>query len=596
MYMKLLTLILVIMLLTACNAAVPQTITEIVQIKITTTPVPTQTSTTTPTLTPSPTASPTQTPTALPASIFGNPRSFTRLNPEKAFNAPCGFVDTLDFPLDPPHGNEASGGSDFGTYRQRYEKYHAGEDWGLRNVSNFGQPVYSIGHGQVTYAQPNGWGLDKGVIVIRHVFPNGRYILSFYGHLDPPSVSLKTGDCVERGDKIAEIGRPRTPPHLHFEIRLHLPNSTGHGYWSIDPTLAGWLSPSQTIHDHRVVVSPGVQWTSSYAGGEINFSGTYTETVLIVQNENIAALDSSSGKIQWQQTYGEASVAAVLDPDSRLFYHLDQMGLLSAHDITDPATAIWQTESGALTSAELIAPPTGGVIVTDRRQTTAYSRSGNQLWQLETKTAPSSWTTFQDMTILTIVGERPIWSVKNNEQPQNWEWKINGHLITAGNQTYLYAEEGIYQLDVENQTGIRVFQLPKGRLNLGRFSPLPNGEMILYHVDGDRRLMALNTDGTIHWERSTLNVLPRDVELTIQGGLVYLLSIDKGASGNEVRLFNVDMETGDLTHIFTGGTRLGYSRSTWIKPVKDDLLLINIGGGPLALINPQEALKIIEMQ
>ena len=70
----------------------------------------------------------------------------------------------------------------------------------------------------MTYAQPNGWGADKGAVIVQHTFRDGRRILSFYGHLDPPSVELRTGQCTERGDLVGAIGDPRSPPHLHFEI------------------------------------------------------------------------------------------------------------------------------------------------------------------------------------------------------------------------------------------------------------------------------------------------------------------------------------------------------------------------------------------
>jgi murein DD-endopeptidase MepM/ murein hydrolase activator NlpD len=100
-------------------------------------------------------------------------------------------VDVLDFPLDPPNGADASGGSDFGVFRSRYGKFHSGEDWwGVRGRQSFGEPVYAIGHGLVTYAEPEGWNRDKGVIIVRHIFDDGREVLSFYGHLDPPSVLL----------------------------------------------------------------------------------------------------------------------------------------------------------------------------------------------------------------------------------------------------------------------------------------------------------------------------------------------------------------------------------------------------------------------
>ena len=71
---------------------------------------------------------------------------------------------------------------------------------------------YAIGHGRVVWAHPNGWGTDKGVIIIRHTFADGSAVLSFYGHMDPESVTLRAGECVVRGQHIANIGQPRTPP------------------------------------------------------------------------------------------------------------------------------------------------------------------------------------------------------------------------------------------------------------------------------------------------------------------------------------------------------------------------------------------------
>ena len=104
--------------------------------------------------------------------------------------APCGVVDLLDFPLGAPDGQDASARWPFGRYSERYKGIHAGEDWVYDFGSSLGKPVYTIGHGQVLYAEPWGWGGDKGTIIIRHVFADGSTIMSFYGHLDPPSVVL----------------------------------------------------------------------------------------------------------------------------------------------------------------------------------------------------------------------------------------------------------------------------------------------------------------------------------------------------------------------------------------------------------------------
>ena len=231
------------------------------------TAVPTQTpsNTPTPTITPSPTATPT--PTALPLVVSNSLRSQQTNDPVPNGTAACGFVDLFDFPIDPPNAaNVSRGGGDFGVFRERYDKFHAGEDWGgPNNRPNLGTPVYSIGHGLVTYAQPLGWGRDKGVVIVEHTFADGRTVLSFYGHLDPESVLLTPGTCVQRGQLVGLIGQPRGFPHLHFEVRTQAPYQTLTGYWPEDPRTQGWLWPSQEVWAARVAAVPGVAWARPFA-------------------------------------------------------------------------------------------------------------------------------------------------------------------------------------------------------------------------------------------------------------------------------------------------------------------------------------------
>src|SRR5690606_41430861 len=119
-----------------------------------TTPPPSPTPTLTPTATATPPPSPTPAPTALPLQVIADNQAAQWQPPPAQANAPCGVVDILDFPMNPPDADNISGGQDFGVFRNRYGKFHAGEDWwGTRRGSTFGEPVYSIGHGLVTYAE-----------------------------------------------------------------------------------------------------------------------------------------------------------------------------------------------------------------------------------------------------------------------------------------------------------------------------------------------------------------------------------------------------------------------------------------------------------
>ena len=581
---------LALILFTACSTKSPGQITQTVEFYPSATPRLTLTPSNTPLPTNTPTPTPTPTPTAIDVTILGNPSGFPNSEPIPASGAYCGFVDTLDFPLNPPDGEETSGGMDFGVYRDRYEKYHAGEDWGFRNESNFGKPVYSIGHGFVTYAAPNGWGLDRGVVVIRHIFQNGDTFLSFYGHLDPPSVTLTAGECVARGEKIGEIGRPRTPPHLHFEIRTHLPTSAGTGYWPTDPREAGWLPPSQTISEKRLAVSPGILWTRTFSDGLIKPLGISDENFILAYNQQIQVLDPVNGSLQWHLPITNTIKNAALDASLHQVYLYDLKGSLSANSLTDSVEPIWTVDLKTMSTADLLPIPGGGVIVADRQRAIALDAEGAIRWQIETHAPVLSWTPLEDSLLFTTSDtEKPLWYVNINGAAA-WNWRIGGTLVNQAGRVYLYAEDGLYQLDVDQRTGKRVVPLPRGKPSLGDLVPLPNGGWLLIHIDGhDRRLIKLDSDLSVQWERSIKKLTLGELRLAVQGDSAYLLWSHSTTTGNQVNIYVVDLESANLTHILMAGTRISYSHQNWIYPVDDNLLLVNVGGGPLGMLDPLTA-------
>jgi murein DD-endopeptidase MepM/ murein hydrolase activator NlpD len=84
------------------------------------------------------------------------------------------------------------------------------------DISNrIGAPVYAPGDGLVTNIGRE-WGFGK-ILVISHGFG----ITTRYGHLS--KMSVKIGQKVRRGQKIAEIGSTgrSTGPHLHYEVKVN---------------------------------------------------------------------------------------------------------------------------------------------------------------------------------------------------------------------------------------------------------------------------------------------------------------------------------------------------------------------------------------
>ena len=528
-------------------------------------------------------------------------------------NAPCGLVDILDFPLDPPNGTTASGGNDFGIFRSRFDKFHAGEDWwGVRGRQSFGEPVYSIGHGLVTYAEPEGWGRDKGVIIIRHIFSDGSDVLSFYGHLDPPSVLLQPGNCVERGEQIAQIGRPRSSPHLHFELRTQAPYQTLTGYWPEDPTTVGWLPPSPFIWNQRIRSAPGVLWAMPdslpYAFEAVKKVGIFQqETLITLQSDQLIGINVQDGRQLWQLENAEddeASITAVyqalLDNRFPIVYIANRSGQIAAlsllNDQSNPATRsleqLWEIELDLFGQPDMLPLPNGGLLFFARDRLIALSSEGAILWQTESIPKPTNWLSLPDSLLLSATGSDGYFGTADATGLHIWEninenWRPDQATpIMAGNQIWLYNRDGLYQLNVASQTADLHYSLPRGLTSLGDIIGLPDGGILLAHADtADRRLLAFNADGSLRWERSYEDSITGSVQLIEHNGRVYLTNIDNGTLNNTFSIYAVDLTTAALTQIFIGGARSGNLGETWIITA-EDRLIININGGQMLAFDP----------
>ena len=578
------------------------------------TPTPTlpPTLTSTPTRIPSPTSTPTPTftptPTAIPLTVSGDPRGSILNPPTPQGNAPCGIVDTLDFPINPPDAqNVARGGQDFAVFRNRYDGYHAGEDWWTsRGRSSFGAPVYSIGHGLVTYAQPLGWGRDQGVIIIRHTFSDGDTILSFYGHLDPDSVILRSGSCVTRGVQIGRIGRPSSTPHLHFEIRSHMPYETGGGYWSEDPSLAGWKPPSKFIWSHRIAASPGIVWARQPANEDPEGIGIFNESVLVaVENDRLIGIDVNDGSLLWNHSELDRIDDASLDAKEPIIYTTNQFGRLSAYAFIPPESSseqyndlgeepLWTVDHDVVGFPTLMPLPDGGVVLFVRDQLIAVSAGGRQLWELESITRPYDWAQTDDGLVFATMGrERSLWIIDGSEL-ESWGESLSGNLASNGESAYLYAENGVNKLDTQNRSVELIYELPHGTLSMGDITVLPGGDVLVAHADSyDRRLIYLEPDGSVRWERSYKDRVDGAVDLISLGDRTFVVSNDTEGSLSTISIYEIDLESAELTRIFSGGTRSLAQHVTKTFASGDDLILIDIGGGSLAALDPELAAELV---
>jgi len=572
------------------------------------TPTPAETGRPSPSLTP--TSTPRPTGTAIPVSIRDELYQLLPFPPTPNLGAPCGWVDTLDFPLDPPDGLDvAFGGQDFGVHRPQFRGHHTGEDWWgpAGRGTSFGIPVYAIGHGTVTYAEPNGWGRDKGVIIIQHVFPDGSKVFSFYGHLDPSSVDYYRGECVVRGEQIGRIGDPRQSPHLHFEIRTHSPTIPEPGYWPVDPTLSGWKPPSQFIWEYRMRTSPPVDWLWSPEDDLVKSIGTTNNGSFVLHTEStIMGVNTLDGSLSWSHPLTHRLIAAVVDAQFPIIYTFDSGSELKAYRFKDAPEGgitadsenfienVWTTRLDSSTTPILLPLPSGGVALFSSGRFTGYSADGAILWGEDPFARPYDWVTVDDDLVLTTSGrDGAVWTI-GADGPTAWGIEISGHLGVLNGSIWVYSEQGVFRLTPGLSTIQPIHTLPEGFIRLGDIVALPGIGILLDHTDlSDRRIILLDDDGDILWQRSYTDLLQGQLHLFKLGGQSYLMSLMKTSAADVyafntssvITIYSIDVDNGDLTWIFSGGTRHPDPDDFTLHPIDDQHILINIGGTSLVSLD-----------
>jgi outer membrane protein assembly factor BamB len=441
-----------------------------------------------------------------------------------------------------------------------------------------------------------GWGADKGVVIVEHTFRGGRRLLSFYGHLDPPSVVLRAGQCIERGDQVGAIGDPRTSPHLHFEIRVHLPDTPGPGYWPSDPRRAGWRPPSATIWFERMAALPGVRWAHLHNDGFLLPLGVVDGNALVSAGAGeLLALDMDDGGGIWSQSLPQPAEALLLDAHSRLIYSAAPEGKVEAYSTSalergESEAPLWSLDLGEAGIPSLAPLPGGGLIVSTRSALLGVSLQGEVLWRSAPAQGIVDWV--ESGAAVVMLTRQGMWRI-DREQAVLWPVSVNGQKIIASDEPFIYSEDGLYRLNFERQTAELFFALPRGFPRSGDLAELPGGGLLVVHADpADTRLIAIEEDGSLRWERSVEGLGARTVELLAAGGQVYAaMQLDLGSSTG-IEVFHVQTQDGRLTRVFSGGTRSASSNPADFTVVGDSIL-ISIADVGLLAWEPQLALQTV---
>ncbi len=519
--------------------------------------------------------------------------------------APCGRVDRMDFPMGPPDAIGYDARWSYGRMSRRYGKYHAGEDWLSLSGSSLGLPVYSVGHGRVEYAEPYGWGqTDKGVVILRHVFDDGSTVLSFYGHLEPASIGLEPGACIQRGEPVGRVGKPRGRPHLHFEIRDHMAGQPGPGYWPSDPDLAGWHPPSEYIWQRRLDTLPDLHWRRVLTTTtQVMPLRLPDGAVVLAEGKNLSAIEPVDGSQRWRTELDSLPFDLALDAAGNRIYWSSRLGRVEALALGSPDQApVVEWTASAAQAAHLMPLPQGGLAFHDGRGLTGLSADGKRIWHRDSDRLPRHHVV--DGQRLLFTSEPPRGSQQPAlPSPGAWTFELDpasgrltelstawGRPLVIGELVFLHHASGVYRVDpaMARARGPlaatrQVLDLPVALLEVGSSLVLPEGRGLVISHRGSRSssLVMLDAEGRLLWERDAtrLQALARPAQLLLHGGSL-LASTERG------EVFEIDPASGDAHWIFDPGRLPRLPGQGIVLGAESGPLLMDFRGGELMAWDP----------
>ena len=161
----------------------------------------------------------TRTPDPVTSTPAQNPGEISGINP---------FNPLFQIPIPVGYTQEIDTTYRYGTTQNGTRIPHDGVEF--YNAS--GTPVLAAADGTVFFAGTDDqtkFGQFKNfygnLVILEHKFTGIEYpVFSLYAHLS--AINVDTGDQINLGDKIGEVGASGSAigSHLHFEVRLNLPN------------------------------------------------------------------------------------------------------------------------------------------------------------------------------------------------------------------------------------------------------------------------------------------------------------------------------------------------------------------------------------
>jgi hypothetical protein len=321
----------------------------------------------------------------------------------------------------------------------------------------------------------------------------------------------------------------------------------------------------------------------------------------------LIGINMRDGSLGWSQPTLVAADMAVIDTKRSVIYDSNIFGMTEALHLLDPQDGnaaapsapslvpLWKIKLDATGFATLMPLQDGGVAVSFQQQMFGVSPGGVKLWAVDTVSRVFDWVATDGRLIVSTAGsDGTIWTI-DEAGPRLTEAGIGGHLAATDEHVWAYDEDGIYWLDLESLAAEMLYPLPLGFLRFGDIVALPDGGVLVAHTDVfDRRLIALDAEGTLRWQRSVSDIIRGQQRLMVRDGRAYLVSRHDIHSSSEVAVFAIDLNSAELIRIFRGGTRTRLSGGDpWVFAVGDDSILVNLGGGSIVKLDAGVAIEAV---
>jgi murein DD-endopeptidase MepM/ murein hydrolase activator NlpD len=423
---------------------------------------------------------------------------------ELVWQSQCGVIETPEQIIFPVDTDDFFLIQPFGRPNSRYSgKLHSGDDWIKHQGDSKGEPVYAIADGLVTYAEPTGWGRDRGVVIVQHILLDGTIFLSLYGHLEESeTVTFPTrGTCISQGDVIGLISDPRPAPHLHFEIRTFWPTYPGPGYWDVDPTIKGWENPRQFIENWQAWLHPAHQWHRTLldpAGPVVDNLLREDGVVLMIDDRYLSAY-SEAGRI-WQYRLAdsiEVTGLAALDEQTLLIGSTD--GRIQYWNQYGGYVDQWQTDVEVPMEGPWVAGDM--VVVRGHDNRLRVYRNDQSLLAVydEVGHVQSVAMTADILALLTsqevlLIGSEGRMIERSAKLP-------NSDVIAGQNETlFLRNRDEIWRILADGERELVLDGLTINRTDSAMLVDAA-GNLVLWGVNDPNQLMALSPEGDILWAR-----------------------------------------------------------------------------------------------